>query len=424
MKIQMIEACRPRDSGSIGAHYVVDHARRAGYHIDIASQPRNDYDIELISVHHCTDFPRLAQMEKKAKIRIVGGHPMQNNPLPVIPFADVICIGEGETWIKEALPILEQNLSARALAHLPGTIISEQWERGSSVPAMNVERPLPDNMPYLNHSGTRSAAWYLEIARGCPYKCRFCELGYSSPFRYYPEAQIHKILEQADTSKTRKINFYAPDEVSHPQYHALFDHLMQKGYSAGFSSMRIESILRRGIPPQMKKNHLIRVGIDGLSEETRFRVGKPITNDMVVEYFKMLLERGNVRFKMFFIFGYPWEKLTDFDDFANLMDRLRRIELKKSVSVRIKWTPFIPQPCTPLGNAEPIYDFKMVDQIMVWHALNDKPRLRNRPNVFFEADAGGPMCFQSHRRQVELTQGDESVLFRKIRPIYPLHEVI
>ena len=31
------------------------------------------------------------------------------------------------------------------------------------------------------------------------------------------------------------------------------------------------------------------------------------------------------------------------------------------------------------------------------------------------------MMFESHRRQVELTRGDERILFQKINPIYPLH---
>ena len=423
MRIAMIEACENQDAGSIGAFYIAEHARRVGYHVDFLRRPAPGYDIELISVHHCTDFPRLAMMRKQARLRVVGGHPMQNNPRPVIPFADVVCIGEGESWIKQALPLLEQRCEADVLSDLPGTIISANWKRGDVVPEANYERPLPDNPPYLNRPGTRSAAWYIEIARGCPYRCKFCELGNSSPFRLYPEEHLHNVLEQADVHITRKINFYAPDEVSHPKYHELFAHLMKTGYSASFSSMRIDSILRRGIPPEMKTNHLIRVGIDGLTEETRFRVGKDITDDMIVEYFKLLTARGHVRFKMFYIFGYPWEKPGDFDGFSNLMDRLRReVTLKKNISVRIKWTPFIPQPCTPLGNTEPIYDFKMVDQIMVWHALNDKPRYRNKPNWFFEADAKGPMSFRSHRRQVELTRGDETVLFSKIRPIYPLHE--
>jgi len=423
MKIAMIEACKPRDSGSIGAFYVAEHARRAGYEVDFLPRPRDGYDIELISLHHCTDFPVLAQMKKRARWRIVGGHPMQNNPRPAIPFADAVCIGEAETWIKNALSLLEKTDDIESLTVLPGTIISKNWRRGDAIPETNVERPLPDNPPYLNRAGTRSAAWYIEIARGCPYSCTFCELGSSTPFRHYPAEHLHAVLEKADTGKARKINFYAPDEVSHPQYHELFAHLMRCGYSASFSSMRIDSILRRGVAPDMKKNHLIRVGIDGLTEETRHRVNKKITNDMIVDYFKLLVKRGQVRFKMFYIFGYPWEQLSDFDGFAALMDRLRSdVQLKKNISCRIKWTPFIPQPCTPLGNAEPVYDFAMVDKIRVWHALNDRPRDQNKPGWYFEADAGGPMGFNSHRRQVELTRGDESILLSKIANIYPLHQ--
>lgn len=423
MKIAMIEACKPRDAGSIGAFYIVEHARRAGYAVDFLPRPKRGYDVELISVHHCADFPRLAMMEKKARWRIVGGHPMQSNPRPVIPFADAVCIGEGESWIGEALSSLKKTDDIEFLSNLPGTIISKNWQRGAAVPAANYEKPLPDNPPYLNRPGTRSAAWYIEIARGCPYSCTFCELGSSSPFRYYPEEHLHKVLDMADTSKARKINFYAPDEVSHPKYHELFAHLMQLGYSASFSSMRIDSVLRRGVPPDMKRNHLVRVGIDGLTEQTRFRVNKKITDDSIVKYFRLLVDRGHVRFKMFYIFGYPWEKLVDFDEFETLMERLRReVILKKNIAVRIKWTPFIPQPCTPLGNVDPIYDFVLVDKIRIWHALNDKPRYRDKPGWFFEADAGGPMSFQSHRRQVELTRGDETVLFSRIPNIYPVCE--
>jgi len=416
MRVCLIEACSDQDAGSIGAWYVAEHARQAGYQVDILRRPRTGYDVELVSVHHCTDFPKLARMPKYARHRIVGGHPMANNPRPVIPFADVVCIGEAETWIRQALPLLEQYDDVNALGDLPGTVISEKWDMGSVSPSPNVERPLPDNPPYLNHTGRRRA-WYVEIARGCPYKCSFCELGHSTPFRYYSVEDVKSVLDRADMKKTRKINFYAPDEVSHPHYHELYDYLMGKGYSASFSSMRIDSILRRGIP-QVKQNHLIRVGIDGLTEETRRRVKKPITDVMIEEYFRAFIGRGHVQFKMFFIFGYPWEKLSDFDGFAQLMDRLRRIPLKKNISLRIKWTPFIPQPCTPLGNAKAKYDFGMVDKINVWHALNARPRDHTRPGWYIESD--GLMSFQSHRRQCELTVGDETILLGS-QQSKPLH---
>jgi radical SAM superfamily enzyme YgiQ (UPF0313 family) len=418
MKVAMIEACEESDQGSIGAWYVAERARRAGHEVDFLRKPKRGYDVELISVHHCTDFPRLAFMEKAARHRIVGGHPMANNPRPIIPFADAVCIGEGETWIGEALARLQQYDDIKTLQDLPGTIISDSWKAGTPIPISNVERPLPDNPPYLNRPNTRSAAWYVEIARGCPYRCAFCELGHSVPYRYYSAEHIKEVLAQADTAITRKINFYAPDEACHPHYHQLYEYLKERGYMASFSSMRIDSILHRGIP-NIPSNILIRVGVDGLSESLRQRVNKPILDNQIVMYFEQLLARGHVNFKMFFIFGYPWETLADFDAFATLMHRLFSIPLRTNVSLRIKWTPFIPQPCTPLASERACYDYKMVDKINVWHALNARPR--SRPGWFVEND--GLMEKQTHQRQCDLTAGDEHILLH-LQGAMPLHQIV
>jgi radical SAM superfamily enzyme YgiQ (UPF0313 family) len=230
-------------------------------------------------------------------------------------------------------------------------------------------------------------------------------LGNSSPFRLYKPDQICRALDQADTKITKKINFYAPDEASHPDYFLLFDELKKRGYNAAFSSMRIESILRRGLP-NIPVNTLIRVGIDGLSWETRKRVNKKITDDMIVEYFDTFIQRGHIQFKMFMIFGYPWETIEDFSRFENLMRRLFALPLKKNISLRIKWTPFIPQPCTPLGGEIPNYNYDLVDKINVWHALHARPQ--TYPGWYVEND--GLMSQRSHQRQCELTTGDELLL--------------
>lgn len=415
MKVCMIEACKEEDAGSIGAWYIAEHARRQGYEVDFLRRTSKKYDVELISVHHCGDFERVAAMPKRAKYRIIGGHPMQNNPRPIIPFADAVCVGEGESWIKSALPLLEKRDDIEALTDLPGTIISKRWKAGDLIPRANVETPLPDNPPYLNRPGTRSAAWYVEIARGCPFSCAYCELGNSMPYRYYPADKIKKTLDMADTKITRKINFYAPDEAAHPCYHEMFDYLEERGYMASFSSMRVDSILKRGLPA-LKKNVLIRVGIDGLTEETRKRVNKHISDDMIVEYFTKFIQRGHIQFKAFFIIGYPWERLSDFERFENLMKRIFTIPLKKNVSLRIKWTPFIPQPCTPLASAEAQYDFDLVEKINVWHAIHARPK--REPGWYVEND--GLMSARSHRNQCKLTKGDEYVLLRHLGA-KPLH---
>lgn len=401
LRVCMIEACEDENAGSIGAFYVRHHAGLAGYPVTVLREPADGFDVELVSVHHCSDFPRLAAMPKRARWRLVGGHPMQNNPRPAIPFADAICVGEGESWIQSALRRLDETRDIESLADMPGTIVSSRWRVGDAVPAAIWEKTLPDNPPHLNWEGTRSAAWYLELARGCPFACAYCELGNSVPFRQYGVERMKRAIDSCDLSRTRKVNFFAPDEASHPAYNELYDYLTGRGYSASFASMRVDSVLRRW--PKVKPNHLIRIGVDGLTQETRARVKKPITDRMLIDYFRGFIERGHVNFKMFMIVGYPWDTVGDFERWSKTMSALMRTPLKKSVSLRIKWTPFIPQPCTPLRDAVPTYDADWQRRILAWHETHRRPT--RSPGWFVELD--GLMSPKSHAVQVALTTGDE-----------------
>jgi len=404
MRACFVEACDDKDAGSIGAYYVATHARRAGHQIDFSRTTQNGYDVELISVHHCMDFLRLAHLPKRAPLRIVGGHAMLSNPRPVIPFADIVFRGEAESWIGGALDALDGEKDAACLQGVPGVIVTKNWIKGAHLPDVVFERPLPSNPPYLNWAGTKSAAWYLEIARGCPFRCAFCELGNSTPFRIYPKEHVFEALKGLDTTLARKINLFAPDETSHPAYTEIYEHLERKGYSAAFSSMRIESVMKRH--PKLKPNVLIRVGIDGLSERVRTEVNKPITDDQIVEYFKEWTERGHVNFKTFFIFSYPGETEADFRGFEILMRRVFQIRLRKNCSLRIKWTPFIPQPCTPLGSSLPRYNRDIAARIRRWHALHKEPV--RTPGWWVTCD--GMMSEKAHALQCRLTHGDEETL--------------
>lgn len=404
MRINLVEACEPSDAGSIGAFYIANQCRLLGHEVISTTHPQAGCDLELVSLHHCTDFVRLATMARLSPLRIVGGHPLQNNPRPAIPFADVLCIGEGESWLKQALHRLEKRFNLYELADLPGTIVSPDWHAGDAIPTANIESDLPDNPPYLNWAGSRSASWYIEIARGCPFRCHYCELGHSTRYRERTFDQIVAAIDQCDMQQTRKINFFAPDEASHTDYTRLHDYVKNRGFMAGFSSMRVDTFLKHR--PSVRNNHLIRVGIDGLSQNLRFKVGKKISDDMIIEYFRVMIDSGHCNFKMFMMFGYPWESLEDFDQFERLMRRVFRLDLRKNVSLRVKWTPLIPQPVTPLGEATPRYDTAMVKLINAWHELHARPR--RTPGWYVEND--GLMSQATHRRQCMLAAGDESTL--------------
>lgn len=407
LKISMREPVEEDSLGSMGCQYVLNAARAAGFRIDYLS-PDDDasgYDVELVSVHHCTDFPRLKEMPKRGRLRIVGGHPTTNNIRPAIPFADVFCIGEGETWIVHALSRLNDGASVEALADLPGTIIPATWEQGQEVPRGNTEMPLPKHPPYLNRSGEGHArVWYIEMARGCPFTCHYCELGWAWKYRPQDTGWLLEQVDACDKKQSNKISLFAPDEASHPGYGDILERIHQRGFVTSFGSMRLDVIVKKNLP--FKNNMLIRVGLDGITEATRYRVGRKISDEAVYDYFKFMSDRGHATFKVFVVFGYPWETEADFDEFEQLWDRIARLHRKVNARVRFKFTPLIPQPSTPLGDTHPSYHVGLAGRIRKWFERVGRPW--SRPGWFVVND--GLMGPRSHALQCRLTLGDESTL--------------
>lgn len=407
MRMCMIEPGEPENRGSMGARYVMNAIEAAGFRVDYL-EPDADadgYDVELVSVHHCTDFPKLKSLRHRAPIRILGGHPTTNNIRPAIPFADVICVGEGESWIVHAITRIAAGGGIADLADLPGTIISSRWRPGDTVPTSNTVDPLPKHPPYLNRAGEgHNATWYLEMARGCPFRCHYCELGWAWKYRPQEKAYLLDCVDRIDTSQSNRISLFAPDEASHPAYAEVLGRIHERKLVTSFGSMRLDVIVKKDLP--LKPNMLIRVGLDGLTEATRQRINKPIKDEDVVNYFRYMNDRGHSNFKIFMVFGYPWERPEDFDEFAALWDRIVRIRRKVNAHVRVKFTPFIPQPSTPLGDSVPNYDPETVSRILEWFAMVKSPY--DRPGWFVAND--GVMSARSHALQCRLTSGDEHTL--------------
>lgn len=395
----MIEPARKADCGSIGAHYITRSARDAGHTVDVIDYDsgKAGYDVELISIHHPSDYQRLVNTPRHGAVRIIGGHVTFNNPRPLIHHTDYICMGDGESWIVEALSQLEST----GIINLPGTIISKGWVNGSPMPDRNY-LPKIAPQPYLNRPGTRSAAWYIEIARGCPFYCSYCELGHSMPYRFTDTCHVERVIDNLDKSVSKKIVFFAPDEASHPDYDGLLLYAKKAGFRQGFGSYRLDQVLKKG-GVQVASNQLVRVGIDGLTEKTRDIVGKSITNQQIIDYFSLMTSRGHTSYKIFQMFAHSWESIIDFDEWESIMDRVVRIPTAKNCLLRVKWTPLIPQSITPLGEDVPEYSHEMVERIMLWHEKMKLPK--REPGWFVKFD--GLMSKKTHSTQVAAAAGGE-----------------
>ena len=409
LSVRMIEACEDESKGSLGCHYVMNSMRESGYKVDYINNDSSDdnlYDVELISVHHVSDFPKVLGIKKRAKIRIIGGHPMQNNPLPLINHADVLCIGEAETWIKEAFKRLSADLNIDSLKDLGGALICNDWNHGDKVPVTQMEKTVPNNDPVLSKKSVGHAAtWYIEIGRGCPFSCAYCELGHSVKARMRSVDSIKEAIAKCDINVSKKLTLFAPDEASHRHYGDILEYLHKKGFITQFGSMRLDQILRKKNIP-FKANMLIRVGIDGLSESIRMRVNKKLTDNSIIEYFYYMFENGHTNFKIFQVFSYSFETDDDWDAWVALFDMIKSYYFKKNVMMRIKFTPFIPQPITPLGNEKPAYNARLMFKIKQWAVENKKPK-NGRKGIYLDFD--GVMGKKEHAKQCELAVADENI---------------
>jgi len=357
MKIIITEPTDKSNTKSIGCFFIENTVRKAGYNIqyvDFADLKNHTADVWLFSVHHVRDIFYLAKMPKLKGIKIGGGHVM-NNPYPFLHFFDIICVGEGEEWILKMLQSLDNPLAVE------GTLTMKNIDKPIVKQYIN---DISINEKYLNvsHSQGHSDAWYIETARGCKSKCAYCELGWTTPFRENNLGKVYNDIDCIGNSNNKKVNIFAPDDYSVGNYEKILDYILEKKLQTNFGSMRIDRF--KGDDKQ-KKNFLFRLGVDGLSERIRKIINKENSNESITSLFKSLIENDFVMFKMFNIFSYSFETERDFFEFENVIEIIKTIAKKqgKTIFLRLKFTPLIPNPLTPLQYFTPDYNIAMRKKI-------------------------------------------------------------
>ena len=385
MKIIITEPTSIENTKSIGCYFIENIIRTAGFeisYVNFKEISKHTADIWLFSVHHVKDIFHLAKMRELKGLLIGGGHVM-NNPYPFLHFFDIICVGEGEDWILKILKLYisdKKNIMKNA-ENIAGTLTLKNKN-------IEIQKQYVDNINinpiYLNKSNQQGHldTWYIETGRGCKSKCAYCELGWTTPFREISKSKLESDIVHVAKQKNKRINIFAPDDYSVESYEYAIELIQKNGLQTKFGSMRLDRFSK--INTKVKKNFLFRIGIDGLSERIRKIINKPNSNNKIYETITGLISKGYVMFKMFMIFSYQFETDKDWFEFVNLMERLKYFMKKKETPIflRLKFTPFIPNPLTPLENFKPYYNIDRRKQIDMFF-MNEKYQ---RTNIVFIND--------------------------------------
>jgi radical SAM family uncharacterized protein len=318
---------------------------------------------------------------------VIAGGPGAQNPELLAPFVDLFVIGDGEP----SLPVVcemwkemrgsglarEEKLARIAgqnpWAYAPrfyepiygedGTIIEIHRSR-DDVPeeikpcvVADLEGiPLPKRpiVPYIETAHDRIA---IEIMRGCPWQCRFCQSTViKRPLRYRTvETIVEAALESYRSTGYDEISLLSLSTSDYPDFERLVGRMSEVftplGVKISLPSLRITETLKK-IPALLAEGRRsgLTLAPEVARDDMREQIRKPIDNQDLYDGCAEAFRRGWRKVKLYFMCGLPGERAADLDGIVAMAETIARIGKDvtgRYADVTASVSNFIPKPHTP-----------------------------------------------------------------------------
>ena len=297
-------------------------------------------------------------------IKIAGGPHVTASPLEFQKYdVDYIIPGEGEIGLSQLLhALLNSSQDSENISEINGvTQLKPQYLDG-----------FPSKIIELGITPSFSEKFRLfgpiEISRGCPYRCKFCQTGCSSNLmRHVPVQTVLKYVKKASEIKFDKVWFLTPNAFAYgspngitPNVDAVQELLHGisqiesiKGIYFGTfpSEVRPESVTREMlevVTPFMANRKLL-IGAQTASNRLLKSIARGHTIEDVINAVNLMNE-FNLGAEIDFIFGLPGETEEDIKENISFFNQILTNKVK---NVRIHTHTFMPLPGTPFENEKP-----------------------------------------------------------------------
>lgn len=357
------------------------------------------YEVSYTNVLTMLDLggvPHFSTNRRVTDPLVIAGGPGAQNPELLAPFVDLFVIGDGEEslpWVMEKWVSLKErairdgDLSFRrrqemiaevagsvtwAYApmfyepeyHADGTIATVNRLR-SDVPAEITscviskdfdEFPLPTKpvVPFVQTPHDRIA---IEIMRGCPHQCRFCQSTViKRPLRVRSvEAIVKAALESYRNTGTNEISLLSLSSSDYPHFEELvkkmFEVFTPLGVNVSLPSLRINHQLRTlpGLIQGVRKAGLT-LAPEVARDDMREQIRKKIKNEDLYVGCREAFKNGWQKVKLYFLCGLPGERTADLDgiiEMAETISQIGREVTGRYKEVTASVSNFVPKPHTP-----------------------------------------------------------------------------
>jgi radical SAM family uncharacterized protein len=325
---------------------------------------------------------------------VVCGGPGAQNPEPLAPFVDIFVIGDGEEslpWLMEQWMELkreggrsrEEMIAALVTRTPPGAqpwayaprFYEPEYHADGTIAAINRTRAdvptelmactinqdfdaidLPEQpvIPYIETTHDRIA---IEIMRGCPWQCRFCQSTViKRPLRVRSvETIVQSALRTYHNTGYNEISLLSLSSSDYPYFEELVQRMHEVfnplHVNVSLPSLRVNHQLR-SLPKLIKgvRNHGLTLAPEVARDDMREQIRKPINNEDLYEGCREAFKHGWRRVKLYFLIGLPGERKADLDGIVDMAEHISRIGKEvtgRFLDVTASVSNFVPKPHTP-----------------------------------------------------------------------------
>jgi len=331
---------------------------------------------------------------------VIAGGPCAQNPEPLAPFIDLFVSGDGEPslplicdrWlelkeqcriggrfatgaagVREREEVLAQLASELPFAYVPRFYEPEYFADGR-LAALHRTRPdVPDSIepsvisdldsiplpmapivPYVECVHDRIS---LEIMRGCPWQCRFCQSTViKRPLRIREvETIVAAALESYRNTGYSEISLLSLSTSDYPHFEQLVRRMHETfrplGVNISVPSLRVNEQLKSVaalIDPRNRNS--LTLAPEVARDDMREQIRKKIKNEDLYDGCREAFKNGFQQVKLYFLCGLPGERPVDLDGIVEMSETLSDIgrQVKgRPAKVTASVSNFVPKAHTP-----------------------------------------------------------------------------
>ena len=352
-----------------------------------SKKPLRDFDIVGFTLQHELSYTNILNVLSLAKIPlhsrerdgrfplIIAGGPSASNPEPLADFIDAFVLGDGEEVIEEIIETYKKyrgNGLLKALAKIPGVYVPSLYQvdyredgtiqkvekKGDGVPESIEKRvvelesshyPLAPLVPLVDISQNRLN---LEIQRGCPHGCHFCQSqAVYGPCRIRSRKRLLEIADASlESTGYDEISLTSLSTTDYPGVEGLIGEFLAR-YGKDHTSVSLPSLrpdrfsLHLAIQIQKIRKTGLTFAPEAGSERLRKLIGKEISDEDFISAISQAYDAGWRLIKLYFMIGLPTEKQDDIEAIIELVREPKNRH--RNLNFNITIAPFVPKPHTP-----------------------------------------------------------------------------